>query len=278
MTFLNVLALRPAALTALAALVLTAAALPVAAQSPPTWEGLGLFPAVPYADNYNVLHVPADGAAGGDPAQDDVFLVSSSGVFRYDPALNDESYGPWEVRSATGSPTGGVLTAQRTLLVGAPAGSTQLDRSTDAGRTWDRGVHFPGVSALFQSTIPALGGALYAGGGGYALRSLTDGTRTSWLRVGNTGGEEVAFGEVPPSPSLPNGRLLVGVYNGVSYSDDAGVTFRPSSAFGQARYIATSFAFVPDPVHAYGGTAYAGAVAHVRPPSSERSTEPSEPG
>ena len=226
------------------------------AQPLPTWEGLGLFRVNPGADVVsNVLHVPTEGPSG-----DDVFLVSLAGVFRYDPLLDDESYGPWERRChVVCAPTGGVLTAQRTLLINAPVGSVQLDRSTDAGRTWDRGVHFPGVSALFQSTIPALGGALYAGGGGYALRSLTDGTRNSWLSLGNTGGDEVAFGEIPPSPALPGGRLLVGVYNGVSYSDDAGVTFRPSSAFGQARYIATSFAFVRDAAHPYGGTAYAGA-------------------
>ena len=259
----------------IAALVLTAAALPAVAQPSPTWEGLGLFRVNPGADVIsNVLHVPTDGSSG-----DDVFLVSISGVFRYDPVLDDESYGPWERRChVVCAPMFGILTGRGSMLIGAPGGPVQLDRSTDAGRTWDRGVHFPGVSALFQSTNPALGGALYAGGGGYALRSLTDGTRNSWLPLGNTGGEEVAFGEVPPSPALPNGRLLVGVYNGVSYSDDGGVTFRPSSAFGQARYIATSFAFVADPAHAYGGTAYAGAEDLAFYPGSDGSVLRSDDG
>src|SRR5690606_15557513 len=46
------------------------------------------------------------------------------------------------------------------LLVGARAGATDVDRSTDGGLTWERDV-FDGVTTLFQSTVPALGGAVY---------------------------------------------------------------------------------------------------------------------
>ncbi len=102
-------------------------------------------------------------------------------------------------------------------------------------------------------------GYLFSGFGDLVSRSDDDGARGTWAEVGQAGGEVVAFGEVPPSDALPEGQLLAAVWNGVTYSDDGGETWTPSQgAYGAARFIGTSFAFLPEPGHPYGGAVLAG--------------------
>jgi hypothetical protein len=92
-----------------------------------------------------------------------------------------------------------------------------------------------------------------------AYVSFEDGRKDTWSERGALGGLTNTFGEIPPSDSLPEGRLFAGVYNGIVYSEDGAETWRPAQgAYGQARYIAYSFAHVADDAHPYGGILYAG--------------------
>src|SRR5690606_22846876 len=148
-----------------------------------------------------------------------------------------------------------IRTKEGYLLVGARAGATDVDRSTDGGQTWERDV-FDGVTTLFQSTVPALGGAVY--GCSYPCwRSFDDGAEGSWEPLGWPGGETASLGEVRGGAQLPDGRLLAGLWNGLVYSDDAGQTWEPSSLWGPGAVVVNGLAFDAVAGHPYGGVAYA---------------------
>src|SRR5690606_16155227 len=148
-----------------------------------------------------------------------------------------------------------IRTKEGYLLVGARAGATDVDRSTDGGLTWERDV-FDHVTALYQSTLPALGGAVY--GGAYPFwRSLEGGAEGSWVPLGWPGGETAVLGEVRGGALLPDGRLLAGLWNGLVYSDDAGQTWEPSSLWGPGAVVVNGLAFDAVAGHPYGGVAYA---------------------
>ena len=257
---------RPA-LTRLLCLAAVALAGAAVAQPAVTWEQ------VPHPPNYGTPSLDARGIAflPAAPGLPDTLLAILNGiVHRLDPdGATDPEYHPWIRLPRVGSPSFIVATDAGTLLVSDLAGSTNVERSVDGGRTWQRRVagDHNGASALFQPMLPALRDAqgrrpILAGLQGIR-RSYGDGARGTWEVIAEApdgvGGEIVALGEVPPSPALPDGRLLAGVWNGVTYSDDGGRTWTPAAgAYGYARYIGYDFAFVPEPGHPYGGAVLAG--------------------
>lgn len=221
------------------------------------WERLPLVPLRPQTQAHDVLFL--DGGADGDRS---VVWVSGYGPLRYDPGGD----GNWEgsdwarLCERACRSDDGLLTSEGSVLIGVPH---KFYRRSPAG-AWEYEVlDGQGTFDLHQTALPALRndrghGAVFAGVR-YAHRSDDDGRTGTWDRLGATGGELVTFGEVPPSSALPDGRLLAGVYNGVTYSDDGGRTWAPGAgAYGFSRYIADSFTFVPDPAHPYGGAVLAG--------------------
>lgn len=232
------------------------------AQSQPLeWEGL------PVIEGRAAVGANDVGFVTGASGVDRVIWFSSYGPLFYAPG----EPGVWEGSDWINRCPGvciaesGLVTPERTILYGAAVGPTAIDRMPDAGASRERDVNNAGggTETLIQSSLPSLAGA---DGNGYifaaiqfAFRSDDDGRPGSWVRLGNTGGSAVTLGEVPPSPMLPDGRLLAGVYNGVTYSDDGGLNWTPSTGvYENARYVGYSFAFVPKAGHAYGGTVLAG--------------------
>ena len=261
---------RPALtrLFCLAAVVFSGTAV---AQPAVTWEQ------VPHPNNYGTPRTEAKDlaflpAAAGLP--DTLLAVLNSTLHRLDfDAATDPEYYPWTrvtgVYLPNVYPFTVLVTDAGTLLGSAPGGPTRVDRSTDGGRTWQRAVagERGRFEVFFQPTLPALrdaqGRRPILGGSQGIHRSYGDGAPGTWEVIAEApdgvGGEIVALGEVPPSPALPDGRLLAGVWNGVTYSDDGGRTWTPAAgAYGYARYIGYDFAFVPEPGHPYGGAVLAG--------------------
>ena len=230
------------------------------------WDSLGLAKASDLA----FLPGPApDGsldtlfAPGSVPG---LYHGTESGVWRLAPGADE-----WE-NGYHWAPAGVMLltaTASGALLAGAGSGPIRVDRSTDGGRTWARqvigDVH---VRCLYQSTNPALGGAVYACGFGNddsrVRRSASDGEAGTWEPLGAVGppGEEAGFiealAELPPSAALPGGRLVVGVASGVATSDDGGATWAVSELWENFHWWVYSLAVAADASHPYGGTLLAG--------------------
>ena len=243
-----------AAVLACATLALVPAA---AAQSAGvTWERLPLLDNGPSERTHNVVF-----SRNAETDSYDIIWIAQDGPF-VRPVQNPG--GTWTNLCIAGcGPKDGLVTPEGTLLITAPAGPTNIDRLPTGG-PWQYEVNgSDGGLDLFQTSLPGLRGpdghgAIYAGGYS-AYRSLDDGRPGSWEQLGPTGGEVVSYGEVPPSGALPAGRLLAGVYNGVSVSDDGGTTWTAGAgAYGFARYIAHSFAFHPEAGHPYGGAVLAG--------------------
>jgi hypothetical protein len=215
-----------------------------------------------------------EGTAADDPSADSLVAFGRWGVHLYNPSdsagaagENQDAAGDWGgwhricTRNASCLLSNGLVTAAGSILVG----SQQLSRGTDRGRSWAYGIEGFGPFPFLESALPSLvgpGGApgilVGAGDDGTAFRSLDDGAPGTWHVIGSGFGYPQALGEVPPSPSLPDGRILYGVWNGITYSDDGGLSFVPSNAYGQAAYIAYAFAFLPVVGHPYGGVAFAG--------------------
>ncbi len=256
------------------ALVLLAAglALPARAQAV-TWERL---PVVAYfptdVDPISAVDfLYGEGPLATDPAADSLVVFSLRGAFLYNPsgaagaAGSNGDWGAWHNLCGACAAADGLVTAAGSVVIGTPSGATQLSRGTDRGRRWT--YNFDRISAFpfFESMLPALAGpdgtpALFAGVGddGRTSRSLGDGAPGTWVRVGTGYGYPEVFGEVLPSAALPQGRLLIGVWGGIRYSDDGGTTYTLASGPGMAGYIVHSFTFAPDPAHPFGGVAYSG--------------------
>jgi photosystem II stability/assembly factor-like uncharacterized protein len=185
--------------------------------------------------------------------------MMQSGFHRFDPEANNGEGGWTDVCFVTCVPQVAVVTTAGTLLIGDSSGPTEIGRSTDGGRTWEE-IHI-NTGTLHQTALPSLvgpggHGAVFGSGVVRPMRSFEDGKAGTWEweNLGPTGGWPITFADVPPSETLPEGRLLAGVWNGVTYSDDGGVTWQPSAgAYGFAQYIAHDFAFLPEPGHPYGG-------------------------
>ena len=247
------------------ALVLAAlgASLPGRAQ---TWEMLPLLP-----DRSGQGYEALDFLIGPTPAQDSVVSVQGTGVFLYNPsgasgaAGDNGEWGAWHPLCTDAlCPThDGVVKASNAIVIGDR--NTLIRRSTDRGRTWTTAHPTLSPDPMAELTLGAFLGpdgtpGLLAGvsDDGNTARSFGDGAPGTWERGGNAFSFHQSIGEVPPSPALPNGRILFGVWNGITYSDDKATTWRPSSAYGFARYIAWSFTWQPITGHPYGGTVYSG--------------------
>lgn len=237
----------------------------------PTWEMLPLFPQQQLTRSSAVDFLYGEGAAADDPAADSLVFFGNHGVFLYNPsgaagsAGANGKWGAWHrlclAPGATCSSLfDGFVTAAGSIIIG----SLFLSRATNRGREWHYQVEGYGTFAFLESALPALVGPAGAPGilagalGGGVARSLVDGTPGTWTVTETNYGAPQALGEVPPSAALPGGRIIYGVHNGVVYSDDGGLSFTPSNAYGQSVYIAYSFTFLPDAEHPYGGVAYAG--------------------
>ncbi|WP_420454764.1 hypothetical protein [Rubrivirga sp.] len=267
-----------APLVAVLALVAGAAtAQPAPPPADVAWERMPLFP------NFGYPRMIAEGLAVLPTDREDgppfrLYVVGTDFVV-YDPERaaeqserDQDEFGPWVDLCYPGAcGPFDVAATEAGSLVGAEGG--EIIRSTDGGATWTRDVGGgPTYTALvvFQPRLAArdAGGRapVLAADSPNVRRSYGDGAEGTWEQAteGDTysfkaGGDVIAFGEVPPSPALPNGRLLAGVWNGVTVSDDGGATWRPGEgAYGFAQYLGYSFAFVPDPAHPYGGAVLAG--------------------
>lgn len=232
-----------------------------AQENPVAWEPLPVVSGRPGTTAHNVAFL-----LGAGPADGGLVWISDYGPLLYAPGAPGTWEGSdWVKLCAVGcAPFDGLVTDAGSVLIGAPAGATAIDRLPPGG-PWEYEVNNAGggTTTLFQASIPALSGAdgrgFIFGGSYFADRSDDDGRDGSWARLGEPGGEVVVFGEVPPSDALPRGRLLAGLYNGVAFSDDGGATWAPGAgAYGFARYVAGSFAFVPEAGHPYGGAVLAG--------------------
>ena len=193
------------------------------------------------------------------PAPDaDTLLAFEGRPFRYDEAART-----WEEMCRL--PCAGVdllVTHRQTLLLGDRSGPTNIDRSTDGGRTWVRDVaRNYGADVLFEAELAAfrdsLGGPAVFAGIGQVLRSLDDGAFHTWGAPRSALGDVASFAELGPSAEVPTGRLFAGLYNGVSYSEDAGETWRPTGLYAFGGYVADALSVAPDPSHPYGGVVYA---------------------
>ena len=250
---------RAAVLSALTALA------PAARAQPVTWEKMPS-PLEVATDGDRALTLDflrGEGPAATDPAADSLVVFHQGGAFLYNPsgatgaAGDNGSYGLWH-RLGFINAGAGLVTAAGTVVMHAPA--LQPARGTRRGRDWtfNYGPYSHFVYLETERAAPV--GALFAGIGnsGETARSLGDGAPGTWVQAGTGFGYPMAFGEVPPSAALPQGRILYGVRNGVVYSDDGGLSYRPSSAYGNAAYLVFSFAFAGDPAHSFAGVAYAG--------------------
>ena len=260
---------RTVVLTLLTVLTTSALAQPV------TWEvmpGVRREPTDP--DRIVALgFLRGEGPAADDPAADTLVAISTNGgAFLYNPSgaagaagpnvNNSGDWGAWYPlcsSSGCGGPQAGVVTAAGSVMVGG-VGATGHSRGTGRGRRWAINYTAYGATAFLETARAAPVGAVFAAvsDDGGTVRSLADGAPGTWVQAGTGFGFPESFGEVPPSAALPNGRILMGVWNGVTYSDDGGLSYIRSSAYGNARYIVWSFAFLPQTGHPYGGTAYAG--------------------
>ena len=256
---------------AVSGLATTGLGAPACAQSV-VWEKLpvvGRFPTDP-EDISALGFLRGEGAAAADPAADSLVTIGPYGVYLYNPsgaagaAGSNGPFGPWH-RLFAGGARAGLVTSAGTILVGSGAGATQLARGTNRGRTWLVNYDEIGADPFIEATVPSAAGpdgqpAVLVGvsDDGLTARSTADGAPGTWVRVGRGRGFPESFGEVPASASLPGGRVLIGVWGGIRYSDDGGRTYISASGGGQSGLIVWSFTFVPDPSHPFGGIAYAG--------------------
>lgn len=251
---------------ALAVLASIAAVLPASAQ---TWE---MMPLLPYRVGQRVSVV--DFLLGDVAADDSLVVVRESGAFIYNPsgaagAAGENGYqgewGAWHPLCARGlcADYGGFVTTSGAIVIGDQ--NRRIRRSTDRGRTWTQSHPDLMPTSMAELTLGAFLGPdgtpgilAGVGGDGDTALSFGDGAPGTWEIAGRAFSFHQSIGEVPPSSALPNGRVLLGLWNGIVYSDDRAATWHPSSAYCFACYIAWSFAWRPVAGHPYGGTVYAG--------------------
>ncbi|MEM6326780.1 MAG: T9SS type A sorting domain-containing protein [Bacteroidota bacterium] len=201
--------------------------------------------------------------AGGDT----LFAAGNDGHYLFH-AEADGGTGTWEQLCPSNCTTeDGLVTRAGTLIVASSLTGVGCDRSLNYGRTWQQNVapQQRDCHAIHQSALPAYGGPdrgrIIGAQVSAPCFSDEDGAPGTWTcgpsSGGGTGGDTVAFGDVMPSAALPEGRLLAGVWNGITTSDDGGRTWQPSSLYGFARAITRSLTWVPEAGHPYGGAALA---------------------
>ena len=221
---------------------------------PLQWELVGTEESVVYESRIDGIAFRHGAAPDG--SLDTIYTPSRDGISRFVPGADD-----WERICAQARCSAFYIetTKEGYLLIGMEAGpSSDGLRSTDGGFTWENDVIGVSVTELFQSTLPALGGAVYACNGAFCSRSFEGGAAGSWIEGELMGGQPDALAEVAPSDAFPEGRLLGGAWNGVALSDDGGQTWTPSALWQFGRFVVASLTFAPDPAHPYGGVAFAG--------------------
>ena len=225
-----------------------ALALPVPAQPPPVrWE-LYIKP-----NSYPLYSLFFSPGYAGNGSADTLYVIGNEGIWKVRPDGAYTNLIDWGCEYI-------VQVTERVLVTGSRAGPCGNGfRSTDGGKTWDRtDLAREGVVALFQSTLPALGGRTFMGDAPTVRFSFGQGAPGTWSPQVEVGGEPSVFGEVPPSPAYPNGRLLAGIkFGGTLLSDDGGVTFTPAVGFSRPGFWPQSFTLAPDASSPYGGTLYA---------------------
>ncbi len=249
------------ALYALALVALSAG--PASAQAPPglVWEQLPIFQ---NRANQGILALDwltGDGTA--DPSLDTLVIFQSPyGVFRYAPGeAGNGEWDPWRRLCISGCPTrDGLVTSEGSIIR-----VSRVYRSTNAGQTWELTLPDRGSPPLFEVTLPWM---REASGGrsillvGYDANdhaiSYADGEAGSWRRTGPVTVFPESLAEVPPSPMLPNGRLLSGSGSLTMYSDDGSETWQVAALGNQPSesYRETEFAFLPKEGHPYGGVVF----------------------
>lgn len=244
------------------------------------WEQLPLVPTTTSQSIHGIGFLRGEGASSVDPQSDSLVMSHWGRMFLYNPsgaagaAGPNGEWGAWYLlcQGSYCSPSALVVTASNSILYGSR--DRLLSRSTNRGRTWSTVSDSLYAIPLFESALPALAGAnghglvAVVGDDGRVETSLADGASGTWERGGLGGGMAETLGEVPPSAALPTGRLLMGVWNGVTGSTDGGASFQPTSLYGFGRWIAYSFAFVPQAGHPYSGVAFAAVLNTALLPSS----------
>ena len=245
------------------------------------WDSLGLRPVIAFT----IL-------PGPDPTGSRDVLLAFGGVldpnnvngYRMERVRRLPSRADWQIDPRFAAyPEDYFVTASGAVLAGSPSGPTRIDRSTDGGLTWTRAVAPLNVYCFLQTTGAALRGAVYACGrqdpnepGPDApervWRSLGDGAAGTWEPLGTVGppgaepaGFLTAMAELPPTPALPAGRLVVGVASGIAVSDDGGRTWAVSRLWENFHWWVYSLALARNPAHPYGGTLLAGVGDFVQP-------------
>ena len=190
---------------------------------------------------------------GMTPDADTLYVFGDAGIWKI-----SGSQSPVELYRE--SCTSVVRAAVNVLVAGSRSGAfSEGYRSTNGGRTWIQGgLAREGIVALFQSTLPALGGATFMGDGPTVRFSRGAGAPGTWSPQVEVGGEPSVFGEVPVSEAYPNGRLLAGIkFGGTLVSDDGGLTFTRAVGFSRPGFWPQAFTLAPDAASRYGGTLYA---------------------
>ncbi len=202
-----------------------------------------------------------DGTA--DPALDTLVQFNSYGVFRYAPGeAGNGEWDPWRKICISGCPAfDGLVTSEGSIIR-----VSRVYRSTNAGQTWELTLPDRGSPPLFEVTLPWM---REASGGrsillvGYDANdhaiSYADGEAGSWRRTGPVTVFPWSLGEVPPSPMLPNGRLLSGSGTLTMYSDDGAETWQVAELGDQPdeAFFYFQFSFMPREDHPYGGIVFA---------------------
>ncbi|MEM8602194.1 MAG: sialidase family protein, partial [Bacteroidota bacterium] len=216
-----------------------------------TWEDIG--PVEGVAERLTLV-------VGPTASTDTVFVAGgSTDLRRYPPG------GPWsEALHGPALPAVDFVVTKEGYYL---AESIPMDRSTDGGRTWQRGVYDSNqISCFLQTTLPVFAGAVVACRRIAALLRSDDGGATwATLPITPVSGEGTGslwdLAEVPVSAALPAGRLLAATSLGVVYSDDGAETWRTSDLWrlGEVWILARQ----NDPTHPFGGTVYASADAAI---------------
>ncbi|PAP75310.1 exo-alpha-sialidase [Rubrivirga marina] len=156
----------------------------------------------------------------------------------------------------------GIYAAPGGLVIAVEgSGGGSLTRSTDGGQTWadveTEACRGDSVDDRIVRTYgPGRERALWLLA--YLCRSDDEGA--TWRAVEQRSAPEYVrrrdLVELPPSPMLPEGRLVLGVGSGVLTSDDGGHVWEATSLYQEFRWVGHDLVLVPDGAHPYGGTVY----------------------
>lgn len=190
-------------------------------------------------------------------------LMSNNEMYRR--ALGDST---WQVVCLYAFCAADVMEAHGSVVVkGVWSGAGSEDRSVDGGDTWESEILPVGLTALHWDSWQGSSTTLYAASGYTLYRSTQLGAAGTFEQLGALGGLTTAIATMPPSELLPGGRVLAAVWNGLTFSDDGGVTFQASNTYQGGGIIGQSISVFRDANHPFGAVAYASLVFG-NPPSA----------